>query len=93
MIHTPGPWNIWRIGKHKIPAIANNNSGEKPPVDICTLDENNDNREADALLIAAAPDLLAALEEIYRLGGQFGKGQQMAEIARVAITKAKGEQP
>jgi hypothetical protein len=52
--------------------------------------------EADARLIAAAPELLAALEQIERLGreadGNFVDVRAMlSEIARAAIAKATGE--
>jgi len=52
-------------------------------------------REANIKLVAAAPDLLAALEQIARLSaeGEVGEKVQYAlgEIARKAIDKAKGE--
>lgn len=49
---------------------------------------------ANARLIAAAPDLLEALEEIYCHGVQaFGTDFEVMLTARDAIARAKGERP
>jgi hypothetical protein len=54
-----------------------------------------DNPEADARLIAAAPDLLAALEKVNRWfeknRDKFSHGQHLPYV-RAAIAKARGEQ-
>lgn len=67
--HTPGPWRA----KHDhptIPAIAHVYAEAGPYLgnEICTLygqgdSHNRESSEADACLIAAAPDLLARLSE------------------------------
>ena len=51
--------------------------------------------EANARLIAAAPELLEALEKALNESGCDGDqcGTEWHELARAAITKAKGEQP
>jgi hypothetical protein len=58
------------------------------------------NGEANARLIAAAPDMLAALEQIAQGGNTvtsdlpYGRGKsrdEMASIARAALALAKGE--
>ena len=50
--------------------------------------------EVDAALIAAAPDLLAALkgavERAERLGGYVGQDGQFIKVMRAAIAKAEG---
>ena len=47
--------------------------------------------EANARLIAAAPDLLEALQEMVRT---FAKNHALAvDVARAAIARATGEQP
>ena len=47
--------------------------------------------EANARLIAAAPDLLEALQEMVRT---FAKNHPLAvDVARAAIARATGEQP
>src|SRR5256885_12000685 len=57
--HTPGPWevNVAPRGKD-VPQVSV--SGETA---VCILSENGD-EEANARLIAAAPDLLTALQAV-----------------------------
>ena len=57
--HTPGPWSIDPEGS--IAVTIEGGNGEP----IC--DVYGANKEADAYLIAAAPDLLEALEECRKL--------------------------
>ena len=88
--HTPGPWTMHPRGKDgaEVRATAS--------VAWCgsawTLGSENqviraDEAQANARLIAAAPDLLAACEE-------FLSGSARAPLlARFAIAKAKGEKP
>jgi len=93
--HTPGPWRV--SGKQSIRCESGNGYIAKT---------NWDNGEANARLIAAAPDLLAALEQIaildesgpdFSLQGEDGiwrvegrKGGKIEAIARAAIAKARG---
>ena len=64
---------------------------------ICSLSTRLIDREASARMIAAAPDLLAALEGVlpYVPGGhEFDHddiGRPWLQVARAAIAKAKGE--
>jgi hypothetical protein len=84
--YTPGPWkNSTQIGapKHCSGAVIADNgylvAGQL--------------RHGDALLIAAAPELLEALESaIYALtdGDQYNKADTLIKI-NAAIKKAKGE--
>ncbi len=98
MKHTPGPW--YQVGfwvEHEDDSVA----------DICTCNPDDFGQGhikrsqseivANAMLIAAAPDLLAALEELLprfenlrELAG-FEAESDAAIRARAAITKAKGE--
>jgi len=49
-------------------------------------------READARLIAAAPELLEALENLLKVHeGEGGTQHHAGDMARAAISKAKGE--
>lgn len=77
--HTPGPW---RVELHDMTT-----SVESQYFTICA-DVTND----DAGLIAAAPDLLAALENLVET---HDTGEAMCaqfwNIARAAIARAKGE--
>ena len=87
--HTPGPWTV-RDERQ----IAPNQRGAYP----FYIDEGPAHRiagvrfEADARLIAAAPDLLAALEEAVPAMTVPGYDSEEAiDLARDAIAKARGE--
>ena len=88
--HTPGPWLIDRNNKTNIfcigPCIAEEDGG------IPWLDVS----EADARLIAAAPDLLDALIDCVAVMESELKGlaviQPELAYAKSAIAKATGEQ-
>ena len=88
--HTPGPWeaNKRGIGSHgqfdgyEIQTTATKEDFSKTVVEPAIM------KNADARLIAAAPELLEALEAIAMT--QEGK-EDMRSIARAAIAKARGE--
>jgi len=96
MPHTPGPW---KISKETTPGqfvtevkIRSNDDSHVAVIGPCAVDAN-------ARLIAAAPDLLAALEEcrdiIARLAQESPDGIPMwasavHDQARTAIRKAEG---
>lgn len=103
--HTPGPWTIeksTRTDHHIIAgrrwiATASNH-------DFHPTQEENERTIANAHLIAAAPDLLAALqtaENVLRYAAQESAGRVRREIVggwlhhadqcRAAIAKATGE--
>jgi hypothetical protein len=91
--HTPGPW-AWDTRLTDLegkPLEALTHAGGSVLVHAAAWPIE----EADARLIASAPDLLAALERIagtsddprtHAIGGT-----EMREVARGAIAKAKGE--
>jgi len=65
---------------------------------MCATCRSESAQDANARLIAAAPDLLAACEEIanyakaHHMTGDGDWGHhEMASIARTAIAKAKGQ--
>lgn len=85
--HTPGPW------------FANHGAVNAQDVPIALADDyskSQSEREANARLIAAAPDMLAALRGIFvHLAAEAAdthRGHVIAalETARAAITKAEG---
>ena len=87
--HTPGPWHaalgdteertsLWAHGGHYLGKVTGN----------CSHSSTQETREADARLMAAAPDLLAALEAILTVDN----ARQAHIIARAAIASATGEQ-
>ena len=81
MTHTPGPWHKVEADT-TIPIKAANGK----TVASVRYSDNDDN---DANLIAAAPDLLAALEAIMK-GVSGCQKEPQYEAARAAIAKAKG---
>jgi len=97
-LHTPGPWTVdytddnLRIYSGDL--LIGEVSGSTEHIKVHGLDEET--TEANAWLIAAAPDLLAALERILarvetlNLLTERGEEAKMAEQARAAISKATG---
>lgn len=89
--HTPGPW-ILGTYDHAVHNITGP-KGEMPF--IATIPSGRDNREANARLIAAAPDLLAALQAMMTIAEITTAANQDGLIncdilakARAAIAKA-----
>ena len=95
--HTPGPWEVCHTAKgYPYQIIAPNSDNDAKgrvgknvtrwgSISLPTSDEG----KANARLIAAAPDLLAALEAVvhaYENGGMIDPIQQ----AIAAIAKARG---
>jgi len=86
--HTPGPW--------RVTAAPLNPGVSTRWIEVYSVDPEDDvaqatggnlkTAQANARLIAAAPDLLAALEDILE-GNRNG---WIARVAREAIAKAKG---
>lgn len=85
MSHTPGPW-------HAEGSVVTNDQDEI--ISTCVIGfcarKDHDEDHATARLIAAAPDMLEALEEIMKTiaGCQT---EFYYQLARAAIAKAKGE--
>lgn len=92
--HTPGPWSLRMTGWQTNPAAIY--SPRRPGAVACIPARTSvplDEQSANARLIAAAPDLLAALSNII-LSSDANCGDSLAnaiEAARAAITKAKGQ--
>jgi len=100
--HTPGPWRI------ASPALGLFDIMADGPRGVCRMysdpdlrvGHDNDTAEANARLIAAAPAMLAALEDIAGRGPVPGYGSAGAllvrlagiqSIARAALAAATGE--
>lgn len=80
--HTPGPWKVADTLGEWDDYMVGDGSGDKIVAARIYTKE-------DAHLIAAAPDLLAALEVLVENGGIGPRG--MFDDASWAIAKAKGE--
>jgi hypothetical protein len=92
--HTPGPWvaelqgNDWKVSHEWEGGLAF--VAEQP----IRSQRNPEKTEANARLIAAAPDLLEALRYVADWGAtdpDAPRDEDVREIARAAIRKAEGE--
>ena len=92
--HLPGPWMILGtpvspIPPELFPVLIGVEDAEGGLPIMAVHNVNGD--YGDARLIAAAPDLLEALQEMVRT---FAKNHALAvDVARAAIARATGEQP
>ena len=94
--HTPGPWTAqhWIDDVHEVEGFEILAGGHPVPLSTLETDDAEEARD-NARLIAAAPDLLAALEAI-ELGCSFPADDVQRAIrdrARAAIAEALGEKP
>jgi len=81
--HTPGPWVYENYGG-TVHVFLDNEYGTPSICKLLSFDKN-----ANARLIAAAPELLEALERVKATGVFLGAITQ--EMVDAAIAKAKGE--
>lgn len=84
---TPGPWQVYKdqiLGRVIKYFVVYSKTGEQP---IVIGDVSN---EADARLIAAAPELLEACEAALGLADAMSEGDLYDQL-KAAIAKAKGE--
>lgn len=96
--HTPGPWSV-RKNDHSCvsgPRMSIDGSGRKiGTFTVASCLGYKDEREANARLIAAAPELLKALQACDRVFGAPNPDPLAAfatiEKARAAISKALGD--
>ena len=80
--HTPGPWGLRHSGKTVV--SLPHTSPEAREVIACSIENT-----ANARLIAAAPELLQALEQFLEMDdGQLLYGPMFNETVRSAITRA-----
>lgn len=93
MTHTQGPWSY--IGNGDVVAKSDKYCGGEKDIASVFLTVNDED-EANARLIAAAPELLEALKEIVSQIDQGGAGGKVFSRdaciaqARAAISKATG---
>ena len=88
--HTPGPWSVLIEGSHCFIEDANGQTIARAshPFPFTTTD---DERNANARLIAAAPELLDALRRALNVLHATGATDE-ARVALAAIAAATGEQ-
>ena len=101
--HTPGPWHrlpgeansghpIYENGRLVMRIVQAREPGDTTFIRVALVD--SDNVHADARLIAAAPDLLEALEAVtdaLALTHHKGETNTAVKKARAAIARATGE--
>ena len=93
--HTSGPWNFVRDG-FRITLGNEKTSNTTTPHDymVAEIPDNSFQAEANARLIAAAPELLAALMDYTRFQDYESRPFTLAAIherARSALAKATGK--
>lgn len=91
--HTPGPW-FAVADKGQTIIRTSRSSAAFSPLAIVKGDKRDTlkDQEANARLMAAAPDLLEALEYCLDcLGDEFALPSDCQSTARAAIAKARGE--
>jgi hypothetical protein len=102
MTHTPGPWTPWqaakadgkrgKLGVWEVKSVADVEAGF---AHRNIVGEASGLTEEEARLIAAAPELLAALKQIARITDHktHSKIERnfIAKTARAAIAKAEGK--
>lgn len=96
--HTPGPWKT-DLEKHDAPHQDIKISSPHMLGEICRVwqddacHDNNPEQIANARLIAAAPELLEALEDLASESVEtFAHWPDLKKQVYAAITKAKGEE-
>lgn len=97
--HTPGPLIVQEddFGPSEF-VITTQQRKNKSQVPICKMDVDFDGQigveqQANALLIAAAPDLLKALQDMVDYYGTASASVEALHKAHAAIAKAEGGQP
>jgi len=91
MSHTPGPWTYQVLDRDDGTSFMVSTVEDDPAKWQAVAECSFDAPKANARLIAAAPDLLAALEDIKKLATEAGIDYDpFEEIAAAAIAKARG---
>jgi hypothetical protein len=95
--YTPGPWHLQGIDGQGAHYIHASNGAEYTPVAVCPVGLLDSGEQmANSRLIAAAPELLAALERVMACPAMNEKMASPETLkayddARDAIAKARGE--
>ena len=96
MKHTPGPWCVWKDGL-TIAEEVRSESDNFFPFEIAKVSDDSNTDRANACLIAAAPELLAALLALKTANGadNFNGWHEdflpAIQKANAAIAKATGQ--
>lgn len=87
--HTPGPWRVWMkpAGRGTVPFVQAEGDSEAI-AQVFGGERSSEAREANANLIAAAPELLEALKNIENDDGHVPA--PIWDLVCIAIAKAEG---
>ena len=94
MSHTPGPWSVaenlfGNTASYEVYSNAETKSDKGGYTRICQITPRD--QKSNAALIAAAPEMLEALEAMVEMVEMNGLGKRYAlDLAASAITKARG---
>ena len=100
--HTPGPWKVGQYLGSLRQFVIHTDVGDKgrgSDVAVTSIAFGSDETVANARLIAAAPDLLAVLQDVdalwmhHSVAHGDGKISPLHEKVIAAIAKATGDQP
>ena len=81
MTHTPGPWQARDgLSKWNVTTV-----GAPRTFNICAINTDRTEQEANARLIAAAPDMLRALKDIMRLCCAPASMENRDAISQIAL--------
>lgn len=89
--HTPRPWLIRKGDEWTYDVVTHHGDlpdGSPNSWNIATINGRRDEAKDNLMLIAAAPDLLEALEAVMDI---TTKNPEVWDQARAAIAKARGE--
>ena len=87
MTHTPGPWTIY---EPELDITAYDEAADRTVTVAMMCDDASSEREANAALIAAAPELLEALKAVVLAVANNPTGGPWEQVA-AAIAAAEGE--
>ena len=85
--HTPGPWVLNGVMALDTRLWIVSIPGEQARIEVADYSTES---ESNAHLIAAAPDLLEALEALVKVDAEDGADDEYLRVARAAIAKARG---
>ncbi len=87
MKHTPGPWDYWS-GYNPVDELEAQITTEDGDIVIASYNRQIPEGEANARLLAAAPELLEALQDLDALRGPFPPSDEAVEAAWLKATAA-----
>jgi hypothetical protein len=98
--HTPGPWEAVEFIEGHVAYFIREKASGQVVASVGNFDGDGSDRESDAMLVAAAPDLLAACEAVLtnldylaETWGQEGVTRTVQDKLRAALVKATGDTP